>query len=226
MRSLSPRRFARLALVACAVTLCLAPAASAAPAFRVPHEPADMNDYLSMVIQDVDAYWTQVYAAADIGQPQVRFMWTAPGQSVPTGCTAGTDDETAYYCPKDDTIYLSQTFAGQQSQKRGDFGLAVVIAHEYAHNVQRELGVYRLRRSSSMPFELMADCMAGMWANWESQRGTLEAGDVEEAALEFYSLGDYAYGDRDHHGTPRQRKRAFLRGYTKGGCQRLLRTRR
>jgi hypothetical protein len=83
MRLLSPHRFIRLGVAVCAAILCLAPAADA---FRVPHQPADMNDYLTEVIQDVDAYWTRVYAAAHIGQPQVRFLWTAPGQSIPNGC--------------------------------------------------------------------------------------------------------------------------------------------
>src|SRR3712207_8654485 len=40
----------------------------------------------------------------------------------------------------------------------GEFGLAYVIAHEYAHNVQFELGFYELQRPSDgvKAFELQA----------------------------------------------------------------------
>jgi predicted metalloprotease len=250
MFSLSLRRSARLvaAACACAGALCVTATAGAAPAeesgqvphgaqqrhdsrprahpsFQVPHQPADLNDYLSMVIQDVDAYWTRIYAAGRLGEPHVSFLWTTPGQSVPNGCVSGTDDDAAFYCPKDDTIYVSQVFAGKVWNEHGDFGAAVVIAHEYAHNVQRELGVYRFKTATSMPFELEADCMAGMWANWEGRRRTLDDGDVLEAAGTFHALGDYELSAPDHHGTPRQRERAFMRGYRGGEsarCQRLL----
>src|SRR3712207_8843494 len=42
----------------------------------------------------------------------------------------------------------------------GEFGLAYVVAHEYAHNVQFELGFYELQhpRDGVKAFELQADC--------------------------------------------------------------------
>jgi predicted metalloprotease len=123
-------------------------------------------------------------------------------------------------------IYFSQQYAVELWDETQDFGVAAAIAHEYAHNVQHDLGVLRLHRRSDMPFELMADCMAGMWANWAYYEGRLEAGDVNEAATAFYDVGDRRFRSRHHHGTPRQRRAAFLRGYAGGGrahCERYLR---
>ena len=74
-----------------------------------------------------------------------------------TGCGEPADDRAAFYCPADDTIYVAQRFAadlyagvvrglpGESAgigRAAGDFAVAYVLAHEYAHNLQQELGVF------------------------------------------------------------------------------------
>ena len=63
----------------------------------------------------------------------------------------------------------------------GDFAVAYVLAHEYAHNLQQELGVFDNGvEPAAKPFELQADCLAGTWAYSVFEAGLLEPGDLGE----------------------------------------------
>ena len=197
----------------------------------LPRHPATMADFLTQVLQDVHGYWTRKLVASGARRPSVRYRWVNTGHAVRTGCGRAVVD--AFYCPYDDTIYVSQRFAyrimtgranglpGQSAgfgRASGDFGVAYLIAHEYAHNIQQELGVYRAHRKArqSKPFELEADCMAGLWANHSDYAQILEPGDIEEALATAAAVGDFYIKDPDHHGTPAERRDALLRGYNTG----------
>ena len=137
----------------------------------------------------MDAYWTETLSASGLPEPRVRYSWVPPGERQRTGCGVVADDGAAFYCPADDTIYVAQRFAadlyagvarglpGERAgygRAAGDFGVAYVLAHEYAHNLQNELGLFRLgRRNSSRPIELQADCLAGAWGNSVYAEGRL-----------------------------------------------------
>src|SRR5215212_8368442 len=161
--------------------------------------------------------------AADLPAPRVSYTWIPPGSRVGTGCGHVAGDDAAFYCPSDDTIYLAEAFADQVLHGGGDFGLSYVVAHEYAHNVQQELGWFRAGRQVAVkPFELQADCLAGTWGNSVYQRGRLKPGDVEEALRTAYAVGDFDRLNPQHHGTPVERRDAWLRGYRSGdpsSCQ-------
>lgn len=193
-----------------------------------------MGDYLTFVIQNVDQYWTKTLVGAGLPESQVQYNWVLPGQPVATGCEREgvpevTSDDSAFYCPVDDTIYISQQFAynfwnglvaGQPTGVTpGDFGVAYVVAHEYAHNLQHELGIYETYlpgETTMRKFELQADCMAGAWGNSVYWQGILEAGDVEEAIDSAAAVGDFEFLEPDHHGTPQERIQAFMLGYNSG----------
>jgi uncharacterized protein len=195
--------------------------------------PAQMDAFLTAVLQLVDGYWTSTMAASGLNEPFVKYYWTAPGQQVQMACQRSegqpvvTSDDTAAYCPADDTMYISQQFAinlwngllgGQQSGVRpGDFGVAYVVAHEYGHNIQHELGIYAAHPDlPTKNFELQADCLAGAWGNAAYLEGEIEEGDVEEAIATANLGGDYAYSDPGHHGTPKERMEAWVLGYSTG----------
>ena len=183
-------------------------------------EASEIERYLTEVIEDVDRYWTRTLRAADIAEPRVSYVWVEPGDRVRTGCRTTADDNAAFYCPADDTIYFSQRLAAHFYRQVGDFGVAYVVAHEYAHNVQNELG--RLSapgRTSTKPFELQADCMAGLWGNSVYAEGRIDRSDVEEAVKTAYAVGDFDYGNPNHHGTPDERREAWLTGFESGDPQ-------
>jgi predicted metalloprotease len=202
------------------------------PATRGRTEASTVSAYLTEVITDVDTYWTRTLTASGLEEPRVGYVWVPPGDEVGTRCGLTAGDDAAFYCPRDDTIYLAERFAaelwrgisddfpGQRvgyGRAVGDFGLAYVVAHEYAHNVQLELGLYGLNRRLGMkPFELQADCMAGLWGNSVYREGRVKPGDVEEAIGTALAAGDFDYRNANHHGTPAERREAWLRGYAQG----------
>lgn len=181
---------------------------------------------------NIDMYWTRTFQAADLPEPRVGFIALEPGTRRQTACNELADDFSAFYCPGDDTIYVGQRFAadlyrgvlrglpGERAgygRAAGDFAVAYVLAHEYAHNLQQELGTFdNAVRRSARPFELQADCLAGTWARSVFEAGLLEPGDIEEATNAALAVGDFDVGNAQHHGTPQQRRDALLLGYESG----------
>jgi uncharacterized protein len=146
-----------------------------------------------------------------------------------------------FYCPLDQTVYIDLSFF-QQMQRQfrvgGDFAYAYVIAHEVGHHVENQLGLLarvqqRQREAGeaqanllSVRVELMADCIAGVWAFHSNQQyKTLEDGDVEEAMKAAEAIGDdrlqrqsqgYVVPDSFTHGSSAQRVRWFMTGMKSG----------
>jgi predicted metalloprotease len=196
-------------------------------------QPESMEQFLTAVTTDVDAYWTKAFADAGLPEPNVGYSWIPAGRTAASAC--GEDgtlgDTAAAYCPGDDTIYISQKFAtdiyngaldealpgSAQGYGRtiGDFSVAYIVAHEYAHQVQDELGLFE-QQLPTRAFELQADCYAGTWAKSAYQENRLEDGDVQEALDAALAVGDFDAGNPGHHGTPEQRAAAWNRGFESG----------
>ena len=73
--------------------------------------------------------------------------------------------------------------------------------------------------------ELQADCFAGIWAHFTSQKGLLEDGDIEEALNAAHQIGDDTLQKRTqgsvvresfHHATSEQRMTWFANGLRNG----------
>jgi uncharacterized protein len=200
-----------------------------------------IDAFLTDVLRDVDTHWTRVFEQAGLPEPRVAYNWIPPGAVTLTGCGPPADDSVALYCPADDTIYVGQQFAadlyagalrglpGERAgygRAAGDFAVAYVLAHEYAHNLQQELGVFDNSVSpNARPFELQADCMAGVWAYSVFAKGDLQDGDIQEATNAALAVGDFDVGNKQHHGTPEERRNALVAGFDSGDpsvCRRYL----
>jgi predicted metalloprotease len=202
--------------------------------------PATIVPLLDDVLASVDDYWHQMQVASGHPAPSVLHVWVAPGAKVDTACGTQAGDDAAFYCATDDTIYIGQTFAaaifdgvanglpGQRAgfgRAAGDFAVAFVVAHEYAHDVQNEDGIF-LDRQRALPIELNADCLAGTWAQWANGQGRLQPGDLQEALDAALAVGDFDFTSAQHHGTPLERRDALLtglRGGTPQACDGYLR---
>jgi predicted metalloprotease len=201
-------------------------------------ETTTIDGFLTRIIRSVDGYWTQTLRESGLPEPRVGYDWLAPGERIFTGCgPAGAN--AAFYCARDDTIYFSQQFAselwrgvarglpGQSAgygHAVGDFGVAYVVAHEYGHNIQHELGIFPVRGGGTVePFELQADCFAGAWGNSVYRQGLLQPGDVQEAIDTALAVGDFDTTNEQHHGTPQQRRAAWLDGFESGDPSRCRR---
>jgi predicted metalloprotease len=209
-------------------------------------QPQTMEEFLTDVTTDVDAYWEQVFAASDLPTPRVGYDWIPAGQTVSSVCggeSGQLGDTAAAYCPGDDTIYISQQFASDvydgaldhalpgssqgYGRTAGDFAVAYIVAHEYGHQVQDELGLFDRYgdRVPTMNFELQADCFAGTWAKSAADQDRLEDGDLQEALDAVLAVGDFDSSNPQHHGTPEQREAAWKAGFDSGkpaSCSRYL----
>ena len=195
----------------------------------------EIATFMRDVLGSVDEYWAETLRANDLSEPRVSFFPVPPGEAVDTAC-GEAGDTAAFYCPADDTIYVAQAFAAAlwdgvleglpgTGRAAGDFGVAYVLAHEYAHNLQEEFGVFSRPSPTAEPFELQADCFAGAWGNSVYRQGLLEPGDVEEAINTALAVGDFDVSNAQHHGTPEQRREAWLLGFEGGNpadCERYL----
>jgi predicted metalloprotease len=200
-------------------------------------QPKNMEQFLTAVTKDVDTYWTKVFKDSGLPEPKVGYKWIPAGQTAASACgdANGTlGDSAAAYCSADDTIYISQKFATEiytgaldqalpgssQGYGRtvGDFAVAYMVAHEYGHEVQDELGLFDEygQQLPAMAFELQADCYAGTWANSAYEENRLQAGDVQEALDATLAVGDFDTGNPNHHGTPEQREQAWNSGFESG----------
>ena len=210
---------------------------SAARSLVMHDEPRDMDGFLTAVTTDVDRYWTKVFEGSGLPEPRVSYLWIPAGRTAASACGGGAadlGDSAAAYCPGDDTIFISEKFATDvldgaldgslpgsaqgYGGTRGDFAVAYIVAHEYGHQVQNELGLDRRYggRVPTMAFELQADCYAGTWARSADDEQRLEDGDLQEALDSALAVGDFDPSAPGHHGTPQQRREAFMTGFTSG----------
>jgi len=202
-------------------------------------QPQTMEQFLTAVTKDVDSYWTKEFKDSGLPEPKVSYKWIPAGQTAASACGDSADggglgDSAAAYCAGDDTIYISEKFAtdiynGSLDQSlpgssqgyggtMGDFAVAYIVAHEYGHEVQDELGLLQKYGDQvpAMGFELQADCYAGTWAKSAADQNRLEDGDVQEALDAALAVGDFEEGNLSHHGTPEQREEAWNSGYESG----------
>ncbi|MER7074014.1 hypothetical protein [Terrabacter sp. NPDC000476] len=96
----------------------------------------------------------------------------------------------------------------------GDVGPRAVLGHEYAHHVQYDRSLFDSPLTgpeATRRTELMADAFGTYFVT--HKRGlALNTRRVLEAEQSFYQVGDCAFTNPGHHGTPNQRLRASAWG--------------
>lgn len=200
-------------------------------------EEEKLVKFVSFVLDDTEQVWTNIL-------PQYGQRYPAPklvlfSGYVDSACGAAQAAMGPFYCPADQKVYIDLSFYQELKQRfgaPGDFAQAYVIAHEVGHHVQNVLGYSTQVREAqqrqpsqanalSVRQELQADCLAGVWGKATSQRGVLEAGDVEEGIEAAAAVGDdrmqkQATGqinaEKWTHGSSRQRVAWFMHGMRTG----------
>lgn len=179
--------------------------------------------------EHVNAFWAARFqeAGREYRPPQDIVAFDEP---IVTACgRAEPDEEAAFYCVIDETIYYSSSFRALIESQIGDFAWVVVVAHEWAHHIQAqlgfELGVSPDRSTDGAPLALeqQADCLAGAYSIDAEMSGWLDPGDIDEALYMTEISGDppgTAWNDPRAHGSSDERIDAYLQGYTGGlaGC--------
>ena len=141
-----------------------------------------------------------------------------------------------------DSIYIDASFYQLLQSRFGSSGGPLakeyVVAHEYGHAVQDQLGVLDAAQqdpqgatSGAVRTELMADCFAGMWTkdasttkdkNGNTLLKPITQSDIEAALSAASAVGDDTIQKKTQgrvtpenftHGTAQQRQRWFMNGY-------------
>ena len=189
------------------------------------------------VINSVQKFWDGVFQRSNRQYPYVDTVFFT--DQVNTGCGFASSQVGPFYCPRDQKVYIDLGFFDDLQSRFGaggaPFAQAYVIAHEYGHHVQNQLGVLdRIGNDTQGPqsravrSELQADCFAGVWAANAVETGLIEEltqADINEALDAANAIGDdriqektqgQSYPETWTHGSSEQRRRWFSRGYEEG----------
>jgi predicted metalloprotease len=174
---------------------------------------------------DIDRFWTTRFQEAGRAYHPPNGV-VAFDRPITTACgRANPDEEAAFYCVLDETIYYSSDFRKLIEQQIGDFAWVIVVAHEWGHHIQSllgfDLGVVpdRAGDQPAVEYEHQADCMAGAYSKDAELTGWLDAGDIQEAIDMTELSGDppgTAWNDPRAHGTGDERVDMFMQGYNGG----------
>jgi uncharacterized protein len=206
----------------------------------------EIGKFASQVFEANEQVWKQVLPQQSgqlvrgQGQPYREPRLVLFTGTTRSGCGGAESAMGPFYCPADFSVYLDLSFFREMQTKMragGDFAYTYVIAHEIGHHIQNQLGILpqvqqRQRQVSrreanalSVRTELMADCLAGVWAHHARDMIRLDEGDIREAMTAAAAIGDdklqkqaqgYVVPDSFTHGTSEQRTRWFMQGLRSG----------
>lgn len=96
----------------------------------------------------------------------------------------------------------------------GDVAPQAVLAHEFAHQIQYQYNLFGTVKTpeNTRRTELMADAFAAYFLN-HARGAAMQWKRVQEFLQVFFNVGDCAFTDLAHHGTPTQRMAAAAWGY-------------
>jgi predicted metalloprotease len=210
----------------------------------------EMQVFVNRVLRSTEIVWSELYPrqAGTLnqraqGQPYQPPRLVSFTQRTGTQCGVGEAAMGPFYCPPDATVYIDNAFFNEMRQRLGgggQFAYAYVVAHEVGHHIQHKLGILnqvqqakqRLNRLEQnrlqVRVELMADCLAGVWAHHFQTLGGVQRitqQDVDQALRTAAAIGDDSLQrgagrpvqqESFTHGSAEQRMQWFSQGFQRG----------
>ena len=200
-----------------------------------------MGTFVAKILGETEDVWSK-QLPAETGKQYVAPVLVLYSGQTQSGCGGAQSAMGPFYCPVDRKLYLDTSFFQDMKSRMGgggEFAYAYVIAHEVGHHVQNLLGllpkVQQAQQDAgskaqandlSVRLELMADCLAGDWANHMNQRhDNLTDADLQDAIKTATAIGDdrlsraagrAAVPDSFTHGSSQQRVRWLQTGLRQG----------
>lgn len=209
---------------------------------------ADVECRVIGTVNSVQAFWE-----GELSRSKYRWQQTPTvlySGSTESGCGTASNQVGPFYCPLDKSVYIDAGFFDLLTSRFGadDGALAqeYVVAHEYGHALQDQLGLLGRAQqdpqgaeSGAVRIELMADCLAGVWAQHASavpdeDTGTpflkpLTDADIASALSAAAAVGDDSIQEATSgqvnpeswtHGSSEARQQWFMRGFQSGDLNR------
>ena len=184
-----------------------------------------------------------------LGRPSCRATARSGSRPRPCSTTAAPSRPAApratrsgpFYCPLDKQVYIDASFfkilEDQFGSSGGPLAQEYVVAHEYGHALQDQLGLLDRAQqdpqganSGAVRTELMADCLGGVWAKHATTVNDQDTGtpflkpltdqDIKDALSAASAVGDDRIQEATQgrvnpeswtHGSAEARQRWFLR---------------
>jgi predicted metalloprotease len=209
---------------------------------------ADANKYTECriigTVNSVQAFWGgELPRYGKQWQETQTVLYDGSTQSA---CGTASNQVGPFYCPLDKTVYIDASFfkilEDQFGSSSGPLAQEYVVAHEYGHALQDQLGLLGRAQqdpqgpeSGGVKVELMADCLGGVWAKHattvkDEDTGTpflkpLTEQDIKDALSAASAVGDDRIQQATQgrvtpenwtHGSSEARQRWFLQGFKTG----------
>lgn len=203
----------------------------------------DVTCRMIATVNSVQAFWSgELPRYGKEWTPTKTILYQGATQSA---CGTASNQVGPFYCPLDRMVYIDADFFQILTQQFGSDAGALaqeyVVAHEYGHALQDQLGLLGRAQqdpqgaeSGAVRIELMADCLAGVWAKHAStttdDNGVtflkpLTSSDIRSALSAAAAVGDDNIQQKTQgrvtpenwtHGSSEARQRWFLQGYKTG----------
>ena len=198
---------------------------------EIVEESLDYEDTIELSVDDIEAFWAdQLPEVFDVRYTTIENVYPYTSQTDPfpaCGESGDTYEEmasNAFYCPGPDFIaYDDEDLFPRLYDTEGNIAVAGVLAHEWGHAIEDQLGLLDPPQYDTIVMETMADCFAGAWLRYVDEGGSelleLEPGDVDIALSSVLEIGDpvgldpYTPGA---HGSAFDRVGAFQDGFENG----------